>query len=63
MLDVEVSSYLNGVQVGAHDDLMKRSGQFGRQLGFLLQTLRLGVVVQSGPGEEVIDHSDTVVLP
>lgn len=56
-------SYLDRVQVGAHDDLVEGSGQFGRQLGFLLQTLGLGVVIQSGTGEEVVDHSDTVMLP
>lgn len=56
-------SYLDWVQVGAHDDLVKGSGQFGRQLGFLLQTLGFGVVVQSGTGEEVVDHSDAVMLP
>lgn len=56
-------SYLDWVQVGAHDDLVEGSGQFGRQLGFFLQTLGLGVVIQSGTGEEVVDHRDTVVLP
>lgn len=54
--------YLDRVQVGAHDDFMKRSGQFERQLGLLLQTLGLGVVIQSGSGEEVVDHGHTVVL-
>ncbi|PWA33145.1 hypothetical protein CCH79_00018712 [Gambusia affinis] len=38
-----VKSYFDRVQVGAHDDLMEGSGQFGRQLRFLLQTLRLCV--------------------
>ena len=42
---------------------MEGSGQFRGQLGFLLQTLGLGVVVQSGSGEEVVDHGDAVVLP
>lgn len=40
--------YLDRVEVGAHDDLVQGSGQFGRQLGLLLQTLGLGVVIQSG---------------
>lgn len=41
---------------------MQRSGQLGRQLGLLLQTLGLGVVVQPGSGEEVVDDSHAVVL-
>lgn len=59
---VYVQLYLDWVQVGAHDDFVERSSQFGRQLGLLLQTLGLGVVIQSGSGEEVVDHSHTVVL-
>lgn len=43
-----VISYLNWVQVGAHDDLVQRTGQFGRQLRLLLQTLESGVVVEPG---------------
>lgn len=41
---------------------MQWSGQLGRQLGLLLQTLGLGVVVQPGSGEEVVDDGHTVVL-
>lgn len=59
---VYIQIYLDRVQVGAHDDFVERSGQFGWQLGLLLQTLGLGVVIQSGSGEEVVDHGHTVVL-
>lgn len=59
---VYIQLYLDRVQVGAHDDFVERSGQFGQQLGLLLQTLGLGVVIQSGSGEEVVDHSHTIVL-
>lgn len=57
------SCYLNRVEVGTHNDLVKRSGQLRGQLGFLLQTLGFGVVVQSGAREEIVDHRHAVVLP
>lgn len=57
-----VVCYLDRIQVGAHDDLVEGPCQFGWQLGLFLQTLSLGVVIQSGTGEEVVDHCDTVVL-
>lgn len=59
---VYIQLYLDRVQVGAHDDFVERSGQFWQQLGLLLQTLGLGVVIQSGSREEVVDHGHTVVL-
>lgn len=59
---VNIKLYLDWVEVGAHDDLVQRSGQLGRQLGLLLQTLGLSVVIQPGSGEEVVDDGHTVVL-
>lgn len=59
---VNIKIYLDWVEVGAHDDLVQRSGQLGWQLGLLLQTLCLGVVVQPGSGEEVVDDGHTVML-
>ena len=38
-------SYLDRVEVGAHDDLVEGPSQFGRQLGLFLQPLGLGIIV------------------
>lgn len=59
---VKLKLYLDWVEVGAHDDLVQRSSQLGRQLGLLLQALGLGVVIQPCSGEEVVDDGHTVML-